>query len=143
MARPKDWQPLRESDPVPGDPVGVRDQVTHMKKIAEYLRTQAKSLTAMADADNLKGKYAEELAENARGLGRKLDLAEDRYREVKGHLSGWADELEDFQKAADKALGDAQDAQRIIDSQSGKDDKKTTDEKRMMTLTQQPTRIRL
>ncbi|OWA15813.1 hypothetical protein B9W64_15195 [Streptomyces sp. CS159] len=126
MVRPKDWQPLRESDPVPGDPVGVRGQVTHMKKIAEYLRTQAKSLTAMADADNLKGKYADELAENARSLGRKLDLAEDRYREVKGHLSGWADELEEFQKVADKALVDAQDAQRIIDSQPHKDEKKTS-----------------
>ncbi|XKK58872.1 hypothetical protein HFP71_22145 [Streptomyces sp. ARC32] len=130
MARPKNWQPLRESDPVPGDPVGVRDQVTHMKKIAEYLRTQAESLTAMADADNLKGKYADKLAENARGLGRKLDLAEDRYREVKGHLSGWADELEEFQKVADKALGDARDAQRIIDTHSGKDGKKTADTKK-------------
>ncbi|MFJ4832889.1 hypothetical protein ACIP79_23740 [Streptomyces sp. NPDC088747] len=87
-----------------------------MKKIAEYLRTQAAALTAMADADNLKGKYADELAENARGLGRKLDLAEDRYREVEGHLSGWANELEDFQKKADKALQDAQTAQRLIDS---------------------------
>lgn len=130
MARPKDWHPLRESDPVPGDPSGVRDQVTHMKKIAEYLRTQAKSLTAMADADNLKGKYAEKLAEDARGLGRKLDLAEDRYREVKGHLSGWADELEDFQKAADKALSDAQDAQRIIDSKSGKEAKEPAADKK-------------
>ncbi|MET7406706.1 hypothetical protein [Streptomyces parvulus] len=129
MARPKDWQPLRESDPVPGDPSGVRSQVTHMNKIAEYLRTQAKSLTAMADADNLKGKYADKLAEDARGLGRKLDLAEDRYREVKGHLSGWADELEDFQKAADKALTDAQDAQRVIDSHKGKDNEKPADKK--------------
>ncbi|MFD5182218.1 hypothetical protein ACFWMQ_06175 [Streptomyces sp. NPDC058372] len=87
-----------------------------MKKVAEYLRTQAASLTAMADADNLKGKYADELAENARGLGRKLDLAEDRYREVKGHLSGWAEDLEEFQKRADRALRDAKDAQRTIDA---------------------------
>mgnify|MGYP001233476470 CR=1 FL=1 len=122
MARPADWHPLRESDPVPGDPVEVREQVKHMKKIAEYLRTQAEALTAMADADNLKGKYADELAENARGLGRKLDLAEDRYREVKGHLSNWADELEDFQKRADKALHDAQEAQRTIESRSKRDD---------------------
>ncbi|MFH8485417.1 hypothetical protein [Streptomyces longisporoflavus] len=49
-----------------------------MRKIAEYLRTQAAALNAMADADNLKGKYAEKLAEDARGLGRKLDEAEDR-----------------------------------------------------------------
>ncbi|MGA5329205.1 hypothetical protein ACPCJT_22485 [Streptomyces griseoincarnatus] len=55
MARPTDWHPLRESDPVPGDPVEIRDQVKRMKKIAEYLRTQAEALTAMADADDLKG----------------------------------------------------------------------------------------
>lgn len=122
MARPTDWHPLRESDPVPGDPVEIRDQVKRMKKIAEYLRTQAEALTAMADADNLKGKYADELAENARGLGRKLDLAEDRYREVKGHLSNWADELEDFQKRADQALSDAQEAQRAIESRTKSND---------------------
>ncbi|MEV2193739.1 putative T7SS-secreted protein [Streptomyces phaeochromogenes] len=134
MARPKDWNPLRESDPVPGDPEGIRDQVKHMKKIAEYLRTQAAALTAMADADNLKGKYAEKLGEESRGLGRKLDQAGDRYREVKGHLSNWADELEDFQRKADKALGDAQDAQRVIDTHaaqaddaSGSGDKKGKD----------------
>lgn len=125
MARPKDWHPLRESDPVPGDPEGIRSQVTHMKKIAEYLRTQAAALTAMADADNLKGDYADELAENARGLGRKLDLAEDRYREVKGHLSNWANELEEFQKKADKALSDAKDAQQVIDSRTGNPDDKS------------------
>ncbi|MFI9339366.1 hypothetical protein [Streptomyces althioticus] len=129
MARPTDWHPLRESDPVPGDPVEIREQVKHMKKIAEYLRTQAEALTAMADADNLKGKYADELAENARGLGRKLDLAEDRYREVKGHLSNWADELEDFQKKADKALGDAQEAQRTIESRSKSDDQSSDGKK--------------
>ncbi|MFH8764526.1 hypothetical protein [Streptomyces althioticus] len=129
MARPTDWHPLRESDPVPGDPVEIREQVKHMKKIAEYLRTQAEALTAMADADNLKGKYADELAENARGLGRKLDLTEDRYREVKGHLSNWADELEDFQKKADKALGDAQEAQRTIESRSKNDDQSSDGKK--------------
>ncbi|MEU0679249.1 hypothetical protein [Streptomyces albogriseolus] len=105
-----------------------------MKTIADYLRTQAAALTAMADADNLKGKYADELAENARGLGRKLDIAENRYREVQGHLSNWADELEDFQKKADKALSDAQDAQRTIESRSksdnqSSDNKKKDDEK--------------
>ncbi|MBV7250063.1 putative T7SS-secreted protein [Streptomyces sp. S-2] len=122
MARPRDWTPLREGDPVPGDPDGVRRQVKHMKKIAEYLRTQAASLAAMADADNLKGKYAEKLSEDARGLGRKLDLAEDRYREVKGHLGGWAEDLEEFQKRADRALRDAREAQRTIDSHESRAD---------------------
>jgi hypothetical protein len=130
MARPKDWHPLCESDPVPGDPVRIRDQVDHMKLIAHYLRTQAAALNAMADADNLKGKYAEKLGEDARGLGRKLDEAEDRYREVKGHLSSWADELEDFQKKADKALQDAKEAQRVIDSYEGRPKDKPGDDKK-------------
>ncbi|MDX3495710.1 DUF308 domain-containing protein [Streptomyces turgidiscabies] len=101
-----------------------------MKKIAEFLRTQAAALTAMADADNLKGQYAEKLGEDARGLGRKLDEAEDRYREVKGHLSNWADELQEFQRKADQALGDAQDAQRIIDRHTAKAHDKTASEEK-------------
>lgn len=136
MARPKDWHPLRESDPVPGDPDGIRAQVRHMKKIADYLRTQAVALAAMADAENLKGKYAEKLGEDSRSLSRKLDQAEDRYREVKSHLSSWANELEDFQKKAHKALADAKEAQHTIDSHaaephdsamSGKKDKSSSD----------------
>ena len=116
MARPADWAPLAEADPVPGDPEGLRDEVEHMKKIAEKLRTQAASMEAIAKSEGLKGKYAEKLGEKAGDLGGRLDLAEDRYREVKGHLNGWADDMEEAQKKADRALNDAKDAQRIIDS---------------------------
>ncbi len=98
MARPADWAPLAEADPVPGDPEGLRREVTHMKKVAEKLRTQAATMQASADCDGLKGKYADDLGDKARGLGRRLDLAEDRYRKVKGHLGGWADDMETAQK---------------------------------------------
>lgn len=116
MARPADWAPLTEADPVPGDPEGLRGEVEHMKAVAKKLRTQAADMEAIANSDGLKGKYADELGEKARGLGRKLDLAEDRYREVKGHLGGWADDMESAQKRADRALDQAKDAQRIIDN---------------------------
>ncbi|MFF4275935.1 putative T7SS-secreted protein [Streptomyces sp. NPDC001536] len=116
MVRPTDWSPLAEADPVPGDPEGIRDEVTHMKKIAKKLRDQAATLQAIADADGLKGKYADKIGEKAGGLSKRLDLAEDRYREVKGHLNGWADDVEEAQKKADRALQDAKDAQRILDS---------------------------
>ncbi|MGW3287876.1 putative T7SS-secreted protein [Streptomyces sp. NPDC001002] len=115
MARPADWAPLAETDPVPGDPEGIRREVAHMRKIAEKLRTQAKAMQAIADCDGLRGKYADELGDKARGLGRRLDLAEDRYRKVKGHLGGWADDMETAQTRADRALDDAKDAQRVID----------------------------
>ena len=84
MARPVDWAPLTETDPVPGDPDGIRREVTHMKRVAEKLRTQAAAMQAIAECDGLKGEYADKLGENARGLGRRLDLAEDRYRKVNG-----------------------------------------------------------
>jgi len=116
MARPADWAPLAEADPVPGNPEGIRDEVEHMKKMAEKLRTQAAAMQAIGDSDGLKGKYADELGEKARGLSKRLDLAEDRYREVKGHLDGWAGDMETAQKKADRALEDAKEAQRILDS---------------------------
>ncbi|MFJ8086338.1 putative T7SS-secreted protein [Streptomyces sp. NPDC096205] len=116
MARPADWAPLAEADPVPGDPEGIRREVTHMKNVAAKLRTQAAAMQAIADCDGLKGKYADELGDKARGLERRLDLAQDRYRKVKGHLDGWANDMETAQKKADRALEDAKDAQRILDA---------------------------
>lgn len=129
MARPTDWAPLAEADPVPGDPEGIRREVTHMKKVAEKLRAQAAAMQAIADCDGLKGKYADELADKARGLGRRLDLAEDRYRKVKGHLGGWADDMEHAQKRADRALDDAKDAQRILDAHKPYDGAKKSPDK--------------
>ncbi|MFJ4786751.1 putative T7SS-secreted protein [Streptomyces sp. NPDC088794] len=129
MARPADWAPLAEVDPVPGDPEGIRREVTHMKKVAEKLRTQAAAMQAIADCDGLKGKYADELGDKARGLGRRLDLAEDRYRKVKGHLNRWADDMDTAQKKADRALDDAKDAQRVIDAQKPNDNTKESSAK--------------
>ncbi|MFE9763208.1 putative T7SS-secreted protein [Streptomyces sp. NPDC005808] len=125
MARPADWAPLAEADPVPGDPEGIRDEVEHMKKMAEKLRTQAAAMKAIGDSDGLKGKYADTLSEKAGGLSKRLDLAEDRYREVKGHLKGWADDMETAQKKADRALEDAKDAQRVLDSHKPENQGKT------------------
>ncbi|MDT9697173.1 putative T7SS-secreted protein [Streptomyces sp. P17] len=121
MARPADWSPLAEADPVPGAPEGIRDEVEHMKSVAKKLRDQAAALQAIADSDGLKGKYADKIGEKAGGLSKRLDLAEDRYREVKGHLKGWADDMEEAQKKADRALRDAKDAQQIIDSRKPDD----------------------
>ncbi|MEU1268157.1 putative T7SS-secreted protein [Streptomyces sp. NPDC005799] len=122
MARPTDWAPLAEADPVPGDPEGIRREVTHMKKVAEKLRTQAAAMQAIADCDGLKGKYADELGDKARGLGRRLNLAEHRYRKVIGQLSDWADDLETAQRKADRALDEAKDAQHVIDARKPADD---------------------
>ena len=143
MARPADWAPLAEADPVPGDPEGIRREVTHMKKVAEKLRVQAAAMQAIADCDGLKGKYADELGDKARGLGGRLDLAEDRYREVKGHLNGWAEDMETAQRKADRALADAKDAQRVIDAHThGEGTQKTADKSEKDTASEDPVVIR-
>ena len=129
MVRPADWTPLAERDPVPGDPEGIRLEVTHMKKVAEKLRTQAAAMQAIAECDGLKGKYADDLGDKARGLGRRLDLTEDRYRKVKGHLNGWADDMETAQKKSDSALDDAKAAQRILDKHKPDHDAKKGSDK--------------
>lgn len=93
-----------------------------MKRVAQKLRTQASALKSIANSDQLKGEYAQSLEDKARGLSRRLDLAEDRYREVKGHLNGWADDLETAQSKADRALDKAQEAQRTLDSKQSQKD---------------------
>ncbi|OON75394.1 hypothetical protein [Streptomyces tsukubensis] len=109
MARPTDWKPLADSDPVPGDPRQIRDEVEHMKKVAKKLRDQADRLGKIAKKEGLKGKYSETLTDGAGELAKKLDQAAGRYETVKTHLSGWADDLQGAQTSAKAALDLAKD----------------------------------
>jgi membrane protein implicated in regulation of membrane protease activity len=105
--RPKDWQPLAESDPVPGDPEEIRAEVKHMANMAKTLRAQAKDLIRIRDDNELKGKYAGKLREESGDLEKHLREVASRYERVHGFLSQWASELEDCQTDADKILTDA------------------------------------
>ncbi|MEU7584645.1 hypothetical protein AB0B50_44545 [Streptomyces sp. NPDC041068] len=104
MARPVDWHPLADSDPVPGSVKDIDDEVEHMKRVAKKLRDQAEKLHKIAKKEGLKGKYSDKLTEGAAELGKKLDQTAERYEGVKTHLSGWADDLRGIQSAADAAL---------------------------------------
>ncbi|MFJ2906130.1 hypothetical protein [Streptomyces sp. NPDC087212] len=51
--RPTDWQPLNESDPVPGDPEEIRAEVRHMVSISVIARAEsefAETLVELFDA---------------------------------------------------------------------------------------------
>ncbi|MFJ3497645.1 hypothetical protein ACIPPJ_29205 [Streptomyces sp. NPDC086091] len=125
--RPVDWQPLAESDPVPGDPEEIRAEVRHMVSVAEKLRDQARNLRAISDEGELKGKYAKSLREESSTLEKHMREVAGRYERVHGHLTTWADELEDFQSDADSVLRRAKEKQEEIDAEKAKDSSGDTD----------------
>ncbi|MFY1678237.1 hypothetical protein [Streptomyces sp. WMMC905] len=116
-----------------------------MNKMAEHLRSQARALASIGKSGLLKGEYADELVDSTQELSGKLGQTEVRYREVSSHLGSWADELEDIQSRADRALRDAQEAERSArpdstpgrnseqqgaDSPAGTEDDRTTERAR-------------
>ncbi|MEU7717362.1 hypothetical protein [Streptomyces tibetensis] len=119
--RPVDWQPLCDSDPVPGDPEEIRAEVKHMISVAEKLRSQAKNLKAISDEDTLKGKYVKRLREESGTLEKHMREVADRYERVHGHLTKWSNELEDFQSDADKVLREAKEKQGEIEADKKKE----------------------
>ncbi|MGA5527386.1 hypothetical protein [Streptomyces pseudogriseolus] len=118
--RPVDWQPLCESDPVPGDPEEIRAEVAHMVSVAKKLRDQAKNLKAISDDETLKGKYVKALREESSTLEKHMREVAGRYERVHGHLTTWADELEVFQADADKVLHKARQKQDEFEAEKTK-----------------------
>ncbi|MFF3460906.1 hypothetical protein [Streptomyces sp. NPDC002619] len=118
--RPRDWHPLADSDPVPGDPEEIRDEVKHMVSVAEKLRAQAKLLCGIKSDNELKGKYAGKLREESEVLEKHLREVAERYEHVHGHLTNWANELEDFQADADKVLANAKKEQEELEADKAK-----------------------
>jgi hypothetical protein len=119
--RPVDWQPLCDSDPVPGDPEEIRAEVRHMVSVAEKLRDQAKNLQAISNEDKLKGKYAKSLREESSTLEKHMREVAGRYERVHGHLTTWANELEDFQSDADNVLRRAKEKREEIEAEKAKE----------------------
>ncbi|MEU0576171.1 putative T7SS-secreted protein [Streptomyces griseoincarnatus] len=118
--RPRDWHPLAESDPVPGDAEEIREEVTHMKSVATTLRDQAERLRKIKNDDELKGKYAGKLREESEVLEKHLREVASRYERVHVHLKKWADELQGFQEDADKVLADAKKEQDQLEAEKSK-----------------------
>lgn len=118
--RPVDWQPLCESDPVPGDPEEIRAEVKHMISVAKKLRDQAKNLKAISDDETLKGKYVKALRDESSTLEKHMREVAGRYERVHGHLTKWSNELEDFQSDADKLLRQAKEKQEEVEADKAK-----------------------
>ncbi|QDD60210.1 hypothetical protein FE156_18230 [Streptomyces albidoflavus] len=137
MAPPKprltDWQPLSDTDPVPGDPQAVRDEIKHLNSVKDELNKQADRLKGIRDDDELRGKYATTLKEEAEVLeGQLRDLAK-RYGRVVVPLGKWATELEQFQSEADTVCGRAAARQEELDAEDKAAKEKNPDPRRPTT----------
>ncbi|WP_406477225.1 putative T7SS-secreted protein [Streptomyces sp. NBC_01615] len=117
MARPTDWSPLAEQDPVPGDAHDIRGESRRLGKLAQMISEQVERLNAIGrDTTELKGKYADAMRDKAEELSGRLGKTHHRYDHVSGYLAHWADDLEDCQKQADDALSDAKEARGRVDA---------------------------
>ena len=92
-----DWSPLAAADPVPGDPLAVRGEADHLRRLAVGLRDQAGELRAIAGADRLRGRYATALRDRAADLELRLRQTAERCERVRDPLADWAGELDAFQ----------------------------------------------
>ncbi|MGW0135242.1 hypothetical protein [Streptomyces sp. NPDC003299] len=148
--RPRDWHPVADSDPIPGDPDRVASLGKTLRKTADELERQIKNLKAVAEVDAWDSKAGKEFREKAKGNVKKLEAAFKRYDtaataignavvEVGGTYADkvhaphrdYASDLNRAQEIADAALKDAQDAegrkgaaQKSIDGLSDKGRKK-------------------
>ncbi|MGW2646755.1 putative T7SS-secreted protein [Streptomyces sp. NPDC001393] len=144
MARPVDWSPLADQDPLPGDVEEIRRESTRLGKLATMISEQVERLQAIGrDTDALKGKYAAALRGKADELAGRLGKTYHRYSHVSGYLDHWADDLEECQKQADAALSDAKQAQSRVDAhqpphgQHKKPESKMTDSERTAEMARQ------
>lgn len=117
MARPVDWTPLADSDPVPGRPADITAESNRLKQVADSIRDQVTALHKIATADQggeLVGQFAGKITSTANDLAQHLGKAEGRYRTVSGELAHWVTALDTAQSESYSQLQDAQQAQRDI-----------------------------
>ncbi|MGW0824224.1 putative T7SS-secreted protein [Streptomyces sp. NPDC002845] len=148
--RPRDWHPVADADPIPGDPDQVATLGRQLRKTANELERQIRNLKAVAEVDSWDSKAGKEFREKAKGNVKKLEAAFKRYDTAADALGarvtevggGYQDKLHakstDYvsdlnraQEIADAALKDAKDAderkgaaRRGLDGLTGEDQKK-------------------
>jgi uncharacterized protein YlxW (UPF0749 family) len=103
------WQPLGcDTDPVPGDPQALGDQVQQLNAMAETLQDQIAALNKIASDNTEIGQHADKIRSSAVSLVGSLGTLLTRYRNVSSALSGWILELGQAQSMSLRALNDAE-----------------------------------
>lgn len=79
-ARPRDWQPLADSDPVPGDPDRVEELGRKLRRTADELERQVRHLKAAAEVTSWDSAAGREFRGRAKKCRGRLEAAHGRYR---------------------------------------------------------------
>ncbi len=119
-ARPKDWSPLYDSDPVPGDPDEVARLGKKLRAMADEIDRQARNIKALSSVDGWNSEAGRAFHETAGDTAGRLKKAYDRYDEasaalgtkvIDGESEEYASELHRAQRLADKGLREYRDAE--------------------------------
>ncbi|AZS85741.1 hypothetical protein ELQ87_16600 [Streptomyces griseoviridis] len=121
-ARPKDWSPLYDSDPVPGDPYEVAQLGKKLRGMADEIDKQARNIRALASVDGWDSDAGRAFHEIAGDTAGRLQKAYDRYDEAAtaigtkvvegdGESAEYASELRRAQRLADKGLKEYREAE--------------------------------
>ncbi|RSN50438.1 hypothetical protein DMH12_25165 [Streptomyces sp. WAC 04229] len=121
-ARPKDWSPLWDSDPVPGDPYEVARLGKELRAMADEIDKQARNIKALASVEGWDSDAGRAFHEIAGDTASRLKKAYDRYDEAAiaigtkvqegdGESSEYASELRRAQRMADKGLEEYREAE--------------------------------
>lgn len=119
MRRPTDWAPLAPADPIPGDPDQIEAEASRLGRVADTMQEQIANLRRIGQETTLTGEYAEKLRGESGELAGRLEKTVGRYRDVAGHLGGWAGELRSAQEDSLKARERAQAADHTITANTG------------------------
>ncbi|MFH8613272.1 hypothetical protein ACH4D5_37970 [Streptomyces sp. NPDC018029] len=81
-ARPRDWQPLADQDPVPGDPERLEQLGRKLRKTADELERQVRHLKAASEVESWDSDAGKEFREKAKKCRGRLEAAHKRYETV-------------------------------------------------------------
>ncbi|MCF3123812.1 hypothetical protein IPZ68_29500 [Streptomyces arenae] len=129
-ARTKDWQPLADHDPIPGDPDRLEQLGRKLRKTADELERQVRHLKAASEVESWDSDAGKEFREKAKKCRGRLEAAHKRYKTVADEVGdrivdhgpdyesnaaakpgNYATELHRAQRIAEIARRDAQDAE--------------------------------
>ncbi|MFJ5640668.1 hypothetical protein [Streptomyces sp. NPDC093223] len=137
-ARPRDWSPLYDSDPVPGDPYEVAALGKKLRGMADEIDKQARNIRALSSVDEWDSDAGRAFHEIAGDTANRLKQVYDRYdgaatavgtkvREDDGESDEYASELHRAQRLADRGLkeyreheADYRAAGKILEPNQGK-----------------------
>ncbi|CCG04504.1 hypothetical protein [Blastococcus saxobsidens] len=117
MSRPRDWTPLRPSDPVGGDPAAIARLAQRYAATAAAISTAATALREIHDSTTVwESEAGRAFRDRTTEVGDTIVQARERYERTAAALAGYATTLDGIQAEADLVLARAKRAEAARDA---------------------------